>query len=138
MRATAILEAALLAQGLDGISNGQFIERVRADFGDDARQHVQLDSSHRGAPRRMLLQPLAGAASEAIRKEAAAVADAGADTGADTGADIGQLVALLRRVEHLLQEAQPQLSRLKAWGRPNGGLQAPSSQSLQSSTEQNR
>lgn len=126
VRATAIL-----AQGYDGLSNGQFIERVRADFGDDARQHVQLDSSHRGAPRRMLLQPLAAVpAAEAIRTEV--------DVGAESGADVGQLVDLLQRVEQLLQQAQPQLSRVKGWGRPNGGLQAPSSQSLQSSTEQNR
>ncbi|MBD8530010.1 MULTISPECIES: caspase family protein [unclassified Massilia] len=137
--AFTVKATAILAQGFDGLSNGQFIERVRADFGDDARQHVQLDSSHRGAPKRLLLQPLADApVTEASRVDTDVGAEVGAEVGADAGTSVGQLVELLQRVEQLLQQAQPQLSRVKGWGRPNGGLQVPPPQSLQSSGEQNR
>ncbi|MET1162676.1 MAG: hypothetical protein ABWY48_09040 [Pseudoxanthomonas sp.] len=125
VRATAIL-----AEGFDKLTNAGFIERVRAEFGAGARQHVQLDSSHRGAAKRMLLQPLTGAAG------APAAQAKKADVG--TTADLGQLVDLLQKIEQLLQQGQPQLSRARVRERLNGGVQVPPPQSLQSAGEQNR
>ena len=122
VRATTIL-----AKGFDQLTNNGFIDMVRADFGDTARQHVQLDSSHRGAAKRLLLQPLV-AAPAASAKGAEIIA----------GTDLGQLVELLQRIEQLLQQGPRQLPRMKGKGLANGGLQVPAPQSVQRGEPQNR
>lgn len=129
VRATAILE-----RGFAGVTNGAFIEKVRADFGDAARQHVQLDTGYRGLTvhKRLLLQPLTGAPAEDLKQAAVQRDDP------STAADVGQVVELLRSIKQLLQQGQLQLPRMKEKARPNGTVQAPAPQSVQSSPQQNR
>jgi len=124
VRATAIL-----AQGLGKLTNAGFIEKVRADFGEAPRQHVQLDRSHRAAEKGLLLQPLVAAPASVPEVKR---------TGLESTTDVGQLVELLQRIEQLLQQGQLQLTRGRGKAWPNGGLQVPPGQSLQSSGEQNR
>jgi len=123
--------SAILAEGLGKLTNAGLIDRVRADFGDAPRQHVQIDHSHRAAAKGLLLQPLGAAA-------AAAAAPEVKRTSLESTTNVGQLVELLQRIEQLLQQGESQLSR--AWGRrrPGGPPQVPPGQSLQSSGEPNR
>lgn len=125
VRATAVL-----AKGLGKLSNGGFIEKVLSGFGDTPRQRPQLDSSHRGAAKRPLLQPLVAAAAAAALETRTPEVRA--------GSDLGQLLEVLQKIEHLLQQAQPQGARGRVRGRPNGEIPVSPPQSLQLGAEQNR
>lgn len=124
--------SAIVAEGLGKLTNAGFIDRVRADFGDAPRQHVQIDRSHRAAEKGLLLQPLGA------RPNSDSAAAEVKRTGLESATDVGQLVELLQRIEQLLQQGQLQLTRGRGRAWPNGGLQVPPGQSLQSSGEQNR
>ena len=125
VRATKILESADAR-----LTNGAFIERVRADFGNTPRQHVQLDASARAAAKRPFLQPLA----QAPAQPAAAM-----QTPVPLPApDGGELLGLLRSVERLLHQVQLQQAATKDWRWPNGGVEHPAPQSMQHGGQQNR
>jgi hypothetical protein len=128
VRATAILDG-----GFASLTNAVFIEKVKAAFGETARQHAQLDRSHRSASKRLLLQPLI-----------ATPVVAGGPPPLGTSADLGQIVELLQRVQQLLEQPQygqgqqpPPGGKGKAH-RDNGALQMPPPQSMQGSDQQNR
>ncbi|TQK03502.1 N-acetylmuramoyl-L-alanine amidase [Herbaspirillum sp. SJZ107] len=126
-RATRILETAGAR-----LTNGAFIEQVRAGFGKTPRQHVQLDASSRTAAKRPFLQPLPQPS--AARPERAAVPA----PGPSPIPDAGELLGVLRSVERLLQQVQLQQTSTGDMQRPNGGIQHPPPQSLQSGGPQNR
>jgi hypothetical protein len=127
VRATRILEKAG-----SQLTNGAFIERVRADFGKTPRQHVQLDASSRAAAKRPFLQPLAQPSP--ARPERAAVPP----PGPSPVPEAGELLGVLRSVERLLLQIQLQQTSTGDLQRPNGGIQHPPPQSLQSGGPQNR
>jgi hypothetical protein len=126
-----VLATKILETAGGKLTNGAFIERVRAEFGNTPRQHVQLDASSRAAAKRPFLQPLDGSPAQPAAAEMRTPV-------AQADSYPGELLGVLRSVERLLQQVQLQQSSVSDWQRPNGGLQVPAPQSLQRDERQNR
>jgi hypothetical protein len=118
--------AQVLGKGMEGLTNGQFAERVSAAFGAKPRQHAKLYGSDE-APARLLLQPVKGAPASMAKEQPMAQIP-----------DLGQLLALMQNLQELLQQG---LAQMPNGGRKPGrknGLQHTPSSSMQQSGRQNR
>jgi hypothetical protein len=127
VRATAVL-----AEGMDGLTNSAFADKVSAAFGARPRQHAKLYSNAQ-ASSRLLLQPLGSA--PAIKE---AVETSMTPTAVATP-DLAQLMQVLQNVERLLMNSQLQMPKMVGKpGRKNGLQNLPTSASMQHGGKQNR
>lgn len=83
----------VLAAGVQGLSNGDFVSRVVADFGSGARQRPMLDCADDGVARQPLLQPLHAAQG--------AAADGGRGAGAEGAVQLLQALQALQTLQSL-------------------------------------
>jgi hypothetical protein len=145
----------VLAEGMEGLSNSAFADKVSAAFGARPRQHAKLYSSTQAASRALLqpLLPAPAAVKEALEVGAAPMAAtlgaaldvAGMTAGATAAVtpvpampDFEQLMQLLQNVERLLQARELQMP--KPGGKParKNGTHNIASGSLQHGGRQNR